>query len=107
MCAGLPLLFQHPGPVGCSPAVLHLCFEDPGALETEWRGGCYTVSGREKKKMGRKEGEEKVGQDRLIGGAGDSKNAVSGKSDASTRVLDFWLTCRRVKLSQYMFTVKY
>lgn len=107
MCAGLPLLFQHPGPVGSCPAVLHLCFEDPGALETEWRGGCYTESGREKKKMGRKEGEEKVGQDRLIGGAGDSKNAVSGKSDASIRVLGFRLTCRRVKLSQYMCTVKY
>lgn len=39
--------------------------------------------------MGRKEGEEKVGQDRLIGGAGDSKNAVSGKSDASTMCFGF------------------
>lgn len=68
MCAGLALLFQHPGPVGCSPAVLHLCFEDPGALETEWRGGCYTVSRREEKRWGGegREGEseeEKVGQD--------------------------------------------
>lgn len=34
MCTGSPLLFQHPGPVGCSPAVLHLCSEHPGASET-------------------------------------------------------------------------
>lgn len=76
MCAGSPLLFQHPGPVGCSPAVLHLCSEDPGALETERRGGCCTVCVREGEKEGEREGwKRKVGQDRLIGGVRDSNQA--------------------------------
>ncbi|TNN67974.1 hypothetical protein EYF80_021766 [Liparis tanakae] len=36
-------LVQHPGPVGCSPAVLHLCSADPGALAADGRGGGSTV----------------------------------------------------------------
>lgn len=73
MCAGSPLLFQHPGPVGCSPAVLHLCSEDPGALEVEWRGGCSTVCvGEGEKKRGRQgEVEEKSGA-----GPSDSEGCI-------------------------------
>lgn len=83
MCAGSPLLFQHPGPVGCSPAVLHLCSEDPGALEAEWRGGFYTVCDREgEKQRWRESWRRKLGQDRLIGAAIKAQNDVSAKSAA-------------------------
>lgn len=70
MCAGSPLPFQHPGPVGRSPAVLHLCSEDPGALGT-YREEIVTlnVSGREVGRQG------EVGQDGLIGGVGGGNQA--------------------------------
>lgn len=100
MCAGLPLLFQHPGPVGCSPAVLHLCSEDPGALETEWKGGCYTVCVR---KVEGGELEEKSGTGQTDWGVLDTvigfQNAVSGKSDASTRVFSFRRACIQLNTS--------
>lgn len=103
MCAGLPLLFQHPGPVGCSPAVLHLCSEDPGALEIEWRGGCYTVCVGEGEKEEESESwRRKVGQDQLI------QNAVSAKSVANIHGLNFRRRCRRVTpLCIVQYTVKY
>lgn len=106
MSADLPLLFQFPVPVGCSPAVLHLCSEDPGALETEWRGGCYTVCVREGEKArgGRKSRRRKVGQDQPTGvleiviGA---QNAIATRSDASTHVLSFRHTWTRVTYPTY------
>lgn len=65
MCTGSPLPFQHPGPVGCSPAVLHLCSEHPGASEAVV---LLRVPGRDL------EEESKVGQERLTGAAEDEQS---------------------------------
>lgn len=74
MRAHSPFLFQHPWPVGCSLAVLHLCSKDPGVSEKDGEGAVVLyVSQRGTKKGAGWKG--KVGQDGLTGSCGDRNQA--------------------------------
>lgn len=119
MCAASPLLFQHPGPVGCSPAALHLCSEESRSvgdrMERRWPRSTRR-GGRREREEGR-EGET-VGQgrptDRPTGGVGTAagpQNAVSATSDVKQPCFSsLKRPCRRGALPhivRYTCSVKY
>lgn len=93
MRAHSPRLFQHPWPVGCSLAVLHLCSKDPGVSEKDGDGAVVLYVSQTGRKRGRA-GREKWDRTDWLGVV---ETGIRPKCCiCQMRCKHLYLTCRRV-----------